>query len=887
MALSPGATIGPYEITAFVGAGGMGEVYRAHDSRLHRDVALKILPPQFDARQAGGGPDDSRSRRFEHEARALAALNHPHVLSVYDVGTHDGTRYLVTEFVEGQTLRSVIESAGARLPVRKAVDITLQMARGLAAAHERGILHRDLKPENVIVMPDGQVKILDFGLARLAEAERAPSTATTGAGTSPGTALGTPGYMAPEQVRGQAVDHRADVFSLGCVAYELLAGRRAFPGDTGADAMSAALKDDPPDLGSANPDVPPMLERIVHRCLEKDPAARFQSAADLAFALQTQSVSTGARASVEAPRQTVTPMRSRERLAWALAAVFLAIASLGLLTRDRSAPPAGDPIAVRADVILQGARSSFVSPDGRYLAYGNTDGVWLRRLDQQEPVRVLAEGGTEGVMCWAPDSTALAVNVKARIRVVSVPSGQSRDLAPTAWIPTSCAWSPGGEIVFSSQLIPMIAIRIADGLVRQLQRTQVADAVGRYDVGGFLPDGRHFVFRAVGENVDATNVGDLADEHAPVRVAETERSGIPDFAFGHLLAGREGVLWARPFDVDRMRFTGDALPLSPIAAGQNRHGFSTARSSSPVMTVHRSSSITTTARVDTLDRQGLRTGTLDESATTFAISPNGTTVAIGKAGGIWLTDLARRAPVRVTGAGTTFHGGVAWARDGRSIYFTRNANSRPALYRRALDSNAQDEQLFEATAATSVNSQRVQPVQGAVIVRAIARVPGASYDLMTLDAGGELRPWLQTDDNEAGPSASADGRWVAYDSDAGGDWNVYVRPTDGSSVPVRVSPAGGRNARWRGDGRELYYLLPSGGLAAVSVAHSAEGVRFGPPTVLFQMPRAPWFGDFAVLYPMFDVTPDGRTFVVRVMRDEPESVVLITNWPALLRQDGK
>lgn len=194
-----------------------------------------------------------------------------------------------------------------------------------------------------------------------------------------------------------------------------------------------------------------------------------------------------------------------------------------------------------------------------------------------------------------------------------------------------------------------------------------------------------------------------------------------------------------------------------------------------------------------------------------------------------------------------------------------------------------DERLFEATASISVNSQRVQPVVGAVIVRAVARVPGASYDLITLGPRGELRPWLQTDDNEAGPSASPDGRWVAYDSDAGGEWNVYVRPTDGSAVPVRVSPAGGRNARWRGDGRELYYSLPSAGIAAVSVATSTEGVRFGPPTVLFEAPRTPWIGDYAVLYPMFDVTSDGRTFVVRVMRDEPESVGVITNWPALLR----
>ena len=324
MPLTTPSRLGPYEILSLIGAGGMGEVYRARDPRLGRDVAIKVLPSAFSG-------DDERLRRFEQEARAAAALNHPNILAVYDIGSHNGSPYIVSELLEGENLGE--RAKGGALAVRKAVDYAVQIAHGLAAAHEKGIVHRDLKPANVFITTDGRVKILDFGLAKLTE--RVPAVAgmpdptdpayvpTKLPDTLPGMVLGTVGYMSPEQVRGPPADHRADIFAFGAILYEMLSGRRAFAGDTVADTMTAILKEDPADLPTAERHIPPALARIVDRCLEKSPAARFQSAGDLGFALETLSSHSGA---TEAVAGAIRPAKRRERLAWSVAALAIAVA---------------------------------------------------------------------------------------------------------------------------------------------------------------------------------------------------------------------------------------------------------------------------------------------------------------------------------------------------------------------------------------------------------------------------------------------------------------------------------------------------------------------------------------------------------------------------------
>src|SRR5450759_1181400 len=323
MTIAPGSRLGPYEILAPIGAGGMGEVYRAKDARLGREVAIKVLPASF-------SNDSDRLRRFEQEAKAAGLLNHPNITAVYDIGSHEGAPYVVSELLEGETLRAAL--AGGRLSPRKAIDYALQMAHGLAAAHEKGIVHRDLKPENLFVTKDGRVKILDFGLAKLTQADSGSQTSmptVTHGGTEAGVVMGTAGYMSPEQVRGMALDARSDIFSFGAILYEMLSGKRAFHGDTPADTMSSILKEDPPDLAETNRNVSPALERIVQHCLEKNPEARFHSASDIAFDLEHLSGLSGSTARVAMAGTGFAPPR-RKVLIGLAAGLAIACAIYGL-----------------------------------------------------------------------------------------------------------------------------------------------------------------------------------------------------------------------------------------------------------------------------------------------------------------------------------------------------------------------------------------------------------------------------------------------------------------------------------------------------------------------------------------------------------------------------
>ena len=426
MSLTAGTKLGPYEVIASVGAGGMGEVYRARDTRLGRDVAIKILPSSV-------SDDPDRLWRFEQEARAAGSLNHPNILVVHDIGDHDHAPYVVCELLEGTTLREQL--TGAPLPARRAIDYAIQIARGLAAAHERGIVHRDLKPENLFVTRDGRVKILDFGIAKLAEREPAESgdALTEHAETDPGLVLGTVGYMSPEQVRGQRVDHRSDIFSFGAVLYEMLAGKRAFKRDSSVETLNAILTDEPPDFPTAD-GTAPALDRVVRHCLEKSPEQRFQSARDVAFALEGVTNHSGQSAVIA---RAATPRASRARIAWALASLFLlttALLSILSLRRDRSeARPVRFEIPAPDGGAFQGILgiSSVISPDGLTLAMIVTaaDGprLYLRTLDSTIP-RLLH--GTSGAYnpFWSPDSQWIGFFADGRLKRIGVAGGSPQTI---------------------------------------------------------------------------------------------------------------------------------------------------------------------------------------------------------------------------------------------------------------------------------------------------------------------------------------------------------------------------------------------------------------------------------------------------------------------------
>jgi len=405
MTLPSGSRLGPYEIVAPIGAGGMGEVYRARDARLHREVAVKVLPDSF-------SDDPDRLRRFEQEARAASALNHPGILTIHDFGEHDGAPYVVSELLEGQTLRE--RMTGAELPLRKAVDYATQIARGLAAAHEKGIVHRDLKPENVFVTKDGRVKILDFGLAKLSRPELAvPATETPTAGTEPGTILGTVGYMSPEQVRGLPADHRSDIFSFGAIVSEMLTGRRAFHGSSPVETMSAILREEPVGLSETSVTTPAALVRLVHHCLEKEPSERFQSIGDVAFNLESLSTaSSSPSVPLMAGARPGKPVRAATRMLPAIAAVLAALALGYVAGTLRKGPPRQPAVLVHRLTDSAGLEESpAISPDGKSVAFaayaGDERQILVRLVTGGEPLRITSDALDHESPRWAPDGTSL------------------------------------------------------------------------------------------------------------------------------------------------------------------------------------------------------------------------------------------------------------------------------------------------------------------------------------------------------------------------------------------------------------------------------------------------------------------------------------------------
>ncbi len=566
MSLTSGTRLGPYEIANLIGVGGMGEVYRAHDTRLGRDVAIKVLPGAF-------AQDTDRLARFEREAKSIAALSHQNILAIHDTGTHDGHMFVVTELLEGETLRARMQQGP--MPVRKATDIAMQIARGLAAAHDKGIVHRDLKPENVFLREDGHVKILDFGLAR-STVSSSGATETVAAITDPGTVMGTVGYMAPEQMRGQAVDARTDLFALGTVLYEMLSGQRAFKGDTAADTMIAIVKEDPTELTALRPDVPPALHRIVRHCLEKNPVERFQSARDVAFALEssTDSGASSVQQTTSAGSAAVPATRSRFPLGIIIGAVIIVLAigfawTSGMFTSagsDDTSPPIviGTASQLTTDDGLE--IDPAISPDGKLLAYssgkatqmrifirpvggGRTiplsddkdafefqprwspDGTQILYLRPDGAFVASAMGGTSRMIvngmlnaaAWSPDGKQLLIARDNALAVVQLDGSGERALGTATDAPYSCDWSPKGDRIACvvgniASVLPsgtfgniapssVVLIPAAGGAV-----TEVTELAGLNQSPVWSPDGRQLYFISTRQGPRDIYVVDIADD---------------------------------------------------------------------------------------------------------------------------------------------------------------------------------------------------------------------------------------------------------------------------------------------------------------------------------------------------------------------------------------
>ncbi|HVF47200.1 MAG TPA: protein kinase, partial [Pyrinomonadaceae bacterium] len=510
--LEPGTKLGRYDIKSLIGAGGMGEVYLASDPKIGREVAIKVLPSDV----AG---DAERLARFEQEAQAAGALNHPNILAIYDIDTHDGCTYVVSELLQGDTLRWQV--GGGPLAVRRATDYAMQVAHGLAAAHEKGIIHRDLKPENLFVTKDGRVKILDFGLAKLTEPDGnggGTEMPTRRIKTGSGTIMGTAGYMSPEQLRGQPVDARTDIFSFGAVLYEMLSGQKAFLRDSAADTISAVLREDPPDLSDTNEAVNPGLDRVVRRCLEKNREQRFHSASDLAFALEAltgiRTADSNATAIMTAPVSAVTRKRDwRTMVPWAAAALCLmAAAVFGWLYFTR-AESRGEVVrfAIAPPPKVGIGEAMAISPDGRYLAFEavGTNGLttlWVRPIDSIESRELTGTGGA-ALPFWSPDSRHLAFFADGELKRIDVAGGPPQKLAPVSADTRGGSWSSNGTIIFTPGVTEeLFKIAATGGVAEPVTTLDEKRGQTSHRWPDFLPDGRHFLYFGRGNNKELEGI---------------------------------------------------------------------------------------------------------------------------------------------------------------------------------------------------------------------------------------------------------------------------------------------------------------------------------------------------------------------------------------------
>jgi serine/threonine protein kinase/Tol biopolymer transport system component len=896
MSLASGVHLGPYEILAPLGAGGMGEVYRARDTRLGREVAVKVV-------RAGFTADAERLQRFEQEARAAAALNHPNILGVHDIGQHDGAPYLVTELLDGETLRERL--TGGPLPVRKAVEYAIQLAHGLAAAHEKGIVHRDLKPENIFLTADGRVKILDFGLAKLVQTDTAMAgltdLPTAPPQTDPGLVLGTMGYMAPEQVRGLAVDHHADIFAFGVVFYEMLSGRRAFQGQTAIDTMTAILKEDPPDLPLAERHIPPALAKIVDRCLEKSPAARFQTASDLGFALDALSTQSG-HTEIGAAIPLASKHRFPDRLAWAAAGALVAAAvTASSLIYLRSAPSAAVPIrfsvaAAPKSTLAVGnsaAITPVVSPDGRRMVFAASTSsnnqlvLWIRSLDTLD-AQPLAGTDLPTVPFWSPDSRTVAFLQAGKLKTIDASGGP---------VQTVCdgpvgrgTWNRDGTIVFGAGAANtgLFKVPAAGGQATPLTKLDASRREAAHRGPSFLPDGRHFVFMA--PPTSTIWIGSLdTTETTKLLTADSQAQ----YANGHLLFVRQGTLMAQAFDERRLTLTGDAVPIAEQVQPDGTTGYSAFSVSENGVLTYRTGSAIATTQLTWMDRGGKPLDAIGPSGRyrNPALSPDGTRLAVevidqtGHSEDVWLVELARGVMSRFTfdPANDVY---PVWSPDGTRIMFASDrAGGVFNMYQKQSNGAGDDELVFKSSDGDK-KPYSWSP-DGRYLVY-IAYPHGAANYLGVLPLFGDRKPlpFPTGSFSTSFGQVSPDGRWVAYGSSESGRYEVYVRsfPTPGGKW--QISKDGAASPRWRGDGKELFYYAADGQLMAVPIKAGETALEVGTPTRLFA-PRVLNGPVAAVGFrAQYDVTRDGQRFLLNVPAEDaaPPSITVVVNWPAGLKK---
>ena len=886
MSPSPGAKLGRYEILSKIGEGGMGEVYRARDEKLNRDVAIKVLPADL-------SENAERLLRFEQEAQAAGALNHPNILAVYDVGVHDRSPYVVSELLEGETLRELLDQ---RQPAtRKSIDYAVQLAHGLAAPRDKGIVHRDIKPDNIFLTKDERIKILDFGLAKLVQpsGEDVAQTeiATRKVRTDPGTVMGTVGYMSPEQVRGQATDHRTDIFSFGAVLYELLSRRRAFRGDSSIETLNAILKEEPAELSASNPNIAPGLERVVWHCLEKSPERRFQSATDVAFALEslTGVTSHPSQQTLTAisPQVSSSSRWTRERLVWLGICLLLvvAVAALAFSYLSRS-QPSSQPVRL---ALTTSDKATFpyritVSPDGSRVVFiaSNAEGkrlLWLRSLDSltAQPL-----AGTDGAVSpfWSPDSRFIGYFVSDKLYKIDASGGRPQMLCDVGE-DRGGAWNRDGVILFAGP-DGLHRVSAQGGAPTLATKVDPKEEAHRWPC--FLPDGQHFVFLADAETTENHHIriGSLDSQETRILFGAVTPVA---YAPGYLLYVSQGALVARPFDPASLKVTGDpTIVAEHVAEVGDNHEFDFSVSDNGVLAYQSGSAI---SQFVWFDRTGKKLAAVPEpdSYASIASSPDGRRAvaglfdADGRESDLWIFDLSRGSRTRLT-FDPQSDGDPVWSPDGNRIAFSSNraGDGHVHLYTTSASATGDDQLLLPSDSDDNPTSWS-RDGQNILFMR---WGPSGHAGMWLLPLSGERqpKPLLQSAGfDQSFAKFSPDGHLIAYQSNETGRPEVYVQTFPVSGRKATVSSNGGGFPLWRDDGKELFYIAEAGKIMSAEIKNTT--------TLESSVPRELFGTNIKFGYGCpYAVTPDGARFLINTPVDanNPAPLILVLNWTAILKQ---
>jgi Tol biopolymer transport system component/predicted Ser/Thr protein kinase len=841
--LAPGAELGPYRIEGLLGKGGMGTVYKAHDSRLGRTVAIKVSPAEF-------------SGRFAREARAIAALNHPHICALYDVGPN----YLVMEHVEGRPLHGP-------MPLDEALPLAFQLLDALEAAHRKGIVHRDLKPANILVTKTG-VKVLDFGLAKM---ERAVAAGEETA-TDRGSIVGTLHYMSPEQVQGKEIDARSDIFSFGLVLYEMLTGRRAFEAENPARVMAAILEREPKleEIGTA------AFERVLRRCLAKEPGDRWQSAADVKAALEL----TAEVAPHPHPGRTFSA-------GWLAAAVLAAVAAVMLFGHLRERP--AEQRVVRMQILppvedrLTSYNAPVLSSDGTRMVFraGNAAALYVRSLHS---ISAQELPGTSGSLppFWSPDGRYVGFIAGQKLQKISLTGGPPVALCDVYSAPGG-TWNRNGVIVFApNPNSPLMRIADAGGDTVPVTRLDAAKGEASHRWPSFLPDGKHFLFTVHASEPANSGIfiGSL-DSRQVMRVLP-DQTNAQYTEPGYILFRRGDTLLAQPFDAGRLRFTGDPISVAEGVSVDNHMDFAAFSASAGVL-AYRTGKSDVMSRLRWFDRAGKQLKDIGPAGEYLepALSPDGHAVAVSKRTGsrwdIWVIDLLRGTNSRLAlGAGDHLY--PRWSPDGRQIAFSFLNESRMVVHRVPADGAGKEELAAQLDRNANINQWTAD---GRYLIIG-NEDPGKPEEIWAAPLSAEKPfPVVTGPSFHAGGRVSPDGKWISYMGAETGRLEIYIQDFPRAGGKWQISTGGGNMAEWRGDGRELFYREPFDKLMSVEVKTSAGRLEAGVPKLLFNLPGPILF---------FAVSADGQRFLLQVPDESlgpPRPFTVVINWPDAIKKVGR